>query len=340
MHELRRAVVVLVAMGGMAPLTAQQPPRFTERVAVSRVLVDVRVLDSRSGPIRGLTPDDFAVRVGGRTARVESVQWVGPAAEPFGAATRRHVIGDAPGNDRLIVFLVQLSFERGRMRGLMRTLAEVHALLGTFTPTDRVAVLSFDSQLKIWLDFTRDVARVRGVLDARTLPGSPRPAQPSAGPSLFPRLTPEVAGQTHSIELSLLRLGEALEPLPGAKTIVFVGHGFGQYGRTGLALPRAYDEARHALLRARTSVFTVDVTTADEHSLEAALRLVSGDTGGLFVATHLFPRRALRSIAQAIAGHYVLFLEPPPVGPGTHPLVVDVSRPATVLAQATLVLSH
>ena len=56
---------------------AQQQPVVIERVDVSRVLIDVRVLGDEGGPMEGLRPDDFEVRIGGEPVDVESAQRLG-----------------------------------------------------------------------------------------------------------------------------------------------------------------------------------------------------------------------------------------------------------------------
>ena len=56
---------------------AQQQPAVTERVDVSRVLIDVRVINDEGGPVAGLGPDDFDVRIGGEPVDVESALWLG-----------------------------------------------------------------------------------------------------------------------------------------------------------------------------------------------------------------------------------------------------------------------
>ena len=71
----------------------------------------------------------------------------------------------------------------------------------------------------------------------------------------------------------------------------------------------AYGEARRALQAARASVFCLDVTDADSHTLEAGLQMTAEDTGGFFARTHLFTEQAMQRLAGALAGHYVLFVE-------------------------------
>ena len=144
----------------------------------------------------------------------------------------------------------------------------------------------------------------------------------------------ERASPSHSIERALLHIGEALEPLPGPKSVVLVGHGFGQMSSTGgVLLDTDYEKAREALQRARASVFCLDVTNADFHTLEDALITVAEDTGGLYERTHVFSALALGRVLAALEGQYVLFVEAPALKPGSHRLSVRLrGRDGEVLA--------
>ena len=280
--------IIALAVSGL--VAQQKPGPYTERVEVARVLIDARVLDDRGQPIRDLRVDDFSVKIGGKAARVESLEWVSgvPADE---AAPLESAAFDTPvlqRQGRLIVFVFQKSLERGRIVGFMRMLIEARGLLDTLTPADRVAVLSFDSQLHIWLDFTNDFDRVRRVFKDGILFERAAAVQESVGASLVRRLDPRRATRSYTIEGALRTIGEALEDLPGVKSVVLVGHGFGRLGLNGVSMENGYEEMRDALQKARASVFSLDVTEADYHSLEAGLQLVAADTGGFFARTHIF----------------------------------------------------
>ncbi len=110
--------------------------------------------------------------------------------------------------------------------------------------------------------------------------------EPASEPSLVARLTPERGRRIYTIEEALRLIANALEPLPGSKSVVLVGYGFGRLTSTvpgfGAALDYGYDEARTALHAARASVFSLDVTNADFHTLEFGLQTVAADTGGFF----------------------------------------------------------
>jgi hypothetical protein len=232
----RRAAQTLLASGGMvlgltaAALTAQQVPRFGERVEVARVIVDVRVLDERGDPILRLSPEDFKVRIDGRLCRVETATWVGGSDS-----------ADAP------------------------------------------------------------------------------PALDSPAP-----LPPVLDDNTARLIVFVFQI--TLEPLPGSKALVLVGHGFGRLSASGMSMAPDYDPARRALVAARTSVFSLDVTDADYHSLEVGLQIVAEQTGGFYQRTHIFSDLAMRRLAGVLAGYYVLFVEKPETVRRTHDVEVDLTR--------------
>jgi VWFA-related protein len=324
-----RFIVACAVATAVATVAAQQQmPRFAERVEVKRILIDARVVDDAGRPLRDLVAEDFTVKIGGKRAQVDTVQWVSGTAEdpaePLPSARVEPNLEPIPG--RLIVYVFQKSFERGRMPGLMRMLMESREFLDTLTPRDRIAVMSFDSRLRIWLDFTSDRERVREVLRRGILFDTPAPFQASPYPSLVARLDTAKATKAYTIERALRLVGEALEGLPGAKSVVLIGHGFGRLGLGGVSMENEYGAMRDALQAARASVFCLDVTDADYHSLEAGLQLVAGDTGGFFARTHIFPQQALNRLSGALAGYYVLFAENPGLASGTHRIDVALTR--------------
>ncbi len=335
---------VATALTGMlaaSPRAAQQLPRYAERVEVTRVLVDARVLDGDGRPIRGLEPADFRVKIDGRPARVESAQWIAAGGEggaiPLASAAHAGAPAPSPAA-RLVVFLFQKDLEPTRIVGFLRLLVETRQLLDTFGPSDRVAVLSFDSHLKVWLDFTNDFDRVRWLLARGILFERPALVEPAWGASLVARLSQARGRGTYSMEKALLAIADALEPLPGAKALVVVGHGWGQWSGSFLNVDREYGPAVEAFQAGRVSVFTLDTTDADFHTLDAGLVHVAEATGGFFARTHLFSRRAIEQLAGALGGHYVLFVEKPVAPKGYHRIEVSLTRrTGTVMAKAGFV---
>lgn len=335
----------------LAPAGQQQQQQpFVEHVDVARVLIDARVFDDQGRPVVGLGASDFAVKIGGRPMRVESAEWVGSPsagaeAAPHGAYPQREPSSerdaqveraDPPG--RLVVVLVQRDLEPLRITGLMQIGQLVDTLLQPLTQDDRVAVLSFDSHLRFWTDFTSDLERVRSILARGVIAGRPGPVSQSDDVSLISRLDPQRARRIYGIEHALRHVAEALEPLAGAKSLVLLGYGFGRFGRDGVVLMDGYNEASAALQRARVAVFSLNVTRAHYNSLQAGLQTVSAETGGTYASTYEFPARAIERVTQALAGHYVLFVERPDLRPGAHRIEVRLTgRRDRVIARSTYV---
>jgi VWFA-related protein len=350
----------VLAMGALVALSLQPALRgsrqqpFVERVDVARILIDARVVDDKGRPIRGLAPSDFAVTIDGKPARVESIEWVGSGdssasqlplnVAPVGPPPHSSVSG------RLIVFLVQKTLlaspavPHRDVTALIRTLQLTDPLLASLTSQDRVAVLSFDSHLRIWSDFSDDFTLVRDLLRKKVIREHPRQVASSASASLVMRLSQERGRTVSTMEEALQLIGNALEPLPGPKTVILFGYGFGRLDALKRTLADAanlpgflnddYKKAFAALVKARVSVFSLDVTDAHHHALEIGLQAIATDTGGFFTRTNIFPDQAINRIADALAGHYVLFVEKPAVQPGSHHITVTLNegRQSTVYA--------
>lgn len=331
------AAIAAVANPGEAISQAQQPPRYTESVTVARVLVDARVVDGQGQPILGLDASHFKVRVDGKPARVESVEWLGEGRPPTPSRLDFRGLSEAQRSPaRLVVFLVQKDLEPTRIVGLMRMLLNTRRFLDSLGAEDRVAVLSFDSRLKVWLDFTRDMDKVRTVLEHGILFEKPPPVEAAPPPALLPALDVKQAARAYTMEDSLVLLGRALEPLPGAKSVVYIGHGFGRLMDRHVYAEPSYGEAKRALQAARAAVFCVDVTDAAEHSLDAGLQVTARDTGGFFLRTNEFPGQVMGRLTGALAGQYVLFVEvTAPVARQAHEIEVELVnvRDGRVLAK-------
>lgn len=317
----------------------QQSPRFRDRVDVESVVLDARVVDGAGRPILGLIPRDFRLKVDGREVPVDSVTWVAEDTppDPAIAAAALQAGAPSPPRGRLIVFFFQKDLESSRITGFLQMLRRAREMLDGLGEHDRVAVVSFDSHLRIWADFTADRERLRRVLDRSILFERHPILNVEPPPSLVEHLEPAAGRRAASPETALLLIGEALEKLPGAKSLVLFGWGMGRWSPGfGVFLDHDYGPARRALVEARVTVFALDITNADYHTLEVGLEQVAEDTGGFYAKTHLFPDQALSRLEHALSGHYVLTFARPPLPRGEHEIDVRlVGRKGTVLARRT-----
>jgi VWFA-related protein len=338
-RRLSAVALVLLAPALAAAQEPAPPPdiRFRDRADVESVVLDARVVDGAGRPIVGLAPRDFRLKVGGRAVAVDSATWVAEDAPPDPEVAAAALAAGAPSlpRGRRIVFFFQKDLEPSRVMGFLQMLRRARDMLDDLGEEDRVAVVSFDSHLRLWSDFTADRERLRHVLDRSILFEREPVANVQPAPSLLENLDPGEARQAASPESALLLIGEALEDVPGAKSVVLFGWGMGTWSPgIGVFLDRDYGPARRALVRARVSVFALDITNADYHTLEVGLEQVAEDTGGFYAKTHLFPGQALTRLGRALSGHYVLTFARPPLPRGEHEIEIGlVGKKGTVLAR-------
>ena len=340
-----RHAAVLAFAALAAGAAGQEPPHRLPGIETSRVVLEARVTDPRGRRLAGLGPLDFRLEVDGREVPVESAVWVAergtdrPSLGPSGESVPSE--SASPGradSSRALVLLFQKDFEGSRLRGLLRALGQAKELLSPLTPRDRVAVLTFDSHLRLHLDFTGDLAAVRRTLDESVLLRWPGPVEAGEPPSLAAHLDRREAREAASPEQALLALGRALEGIPGTKTILLFGYGLGQLRGGTVVLDHDYGAARRALEEARAAVFCLDVTQADWHSLEVGLQQVAEDTGGQYFKVHENAGAALARVAAALSGHYVLAFERPEGRRGEHRVRLALDgRRGTVLTRSRYV---
>lgn len=324
------AIAVLTA----CPLPGAAQIRTDERVNVARVLVDVRVTDGRNKPVRGLEASDFRVDIDGRPARIESATWIGFDSAGGGAAVEPRAAA-APGvvpPGRITVFMFQKSLEPSRIGGFMQMMKEAGRFVDRFGPSDRAAVVVFDSRLRVWQDFTTDRRRLSRVLGRGLLVDNPDDTAAEDG-SLIAALDQPSAKGAATMEEALIVLGKALGKIEGGKALVLFGYGFGRFesnigSPTGLAiLGRDYEEARAALIAARVTVFAMDITKAETHTLETGLIAAAEDTGGFYQKVDEYQSAGMNRLAGALEGYYLLAVETPSSRPGRHDIRVRASAP-------------
>lgn len=336
-RSLSIAVAVLLAT---ASSSFAQEIRAQEEITVERVLIDAHITEDDGDPILGLKPADLKVLIDGLPAEIESVDWMPSAAHYAEGLTPGEARGTqysvAP-KGRLIVFFFQTDFQRVRVKGQMRMSTIAIQFLDRLEREDRVAIVSFDSHLRLWQDFTNDREKIeRAVRDAIQITEPPEP-ELVANPALFTRIDRKAARDAASSERALTLVGNALNPIPGWKSLVLFGWGLGVYSNKKVVMIPDYSRARNALEAARTSVFSLDISDADYHSLEVGLSKAAKDTGGFYQKTHIFPRFAMEKLMKTISGRYeVVVKKPKGLEPGVHAVELSLAgKRGTVLARKT-----
>ena len=232
------------------------------------------------------------------------------------------------------MFLYQKHPDLTDVEGFIKLRRDIENLANVVRQPDRVAVLSFDTSLHYWLDFTNDVDSIRQVMTHDLIVAKPPIVKIGTFPALTARLSPQAAALTYSIEKSLRLLGTALESLPGPKTIIIFGYGMGTWlpAFGAVQMSPDYGETLAELERARVSVFCVDVTKAEYHPREEGLRSIATETGGFYVQSYGAP--VYDRLAGVLAGYYVLLVVPPDAQKGQRRIDIElVHHRGTVVAK-------
>lgn len=332
---MRGAAAVAVAVLTVGAADAQELPdrrgEVHEQALVERVIVDAYVTGPDGYPIPNLGPADFRVKVDGEPIALESVDWLPAwAAEVDTSALESAAPAPQDGlaraqpefpPGRLIVMFFQTDYETSRILGLLRMALQARRFLRTLLPTDRVAVVSYDSHLKLRQDFTADRSKIEHAIDASIRTADPPQPDPESRPSLARHLDFAAAHKCATPELALALLAHALAPIPGGKSMLYFGWGLGTVGGMGgpnLDERVAWTAALHGMAEARVNIFSLDVTDADYHSLEVYLEQLSSLTGGRYEKTNIFASLAMDRVGRAISGRYVLVFAKPRAPRGEH----------------------
>jgi VWFA-related protein len=339
---------VIPLAAGLALSLLQQAPEqkpFEEKVTVSRVVINVHVVDDRGAPITGLKESDFRVAVDNRLVVLESAEWVGPPESGRGKSASRAAPPPSPvpgpsveialpvseDSRRLLVFVFQWEIAGQKQEGFVRMQKQAREFVKTLEPDDRVAVLLFGSRLWLKQDFTADRGKLDAALERISRTAEDRTPDPAGGVSLASVLPEAQARAATSIEKALASLGRALEPIVGKKSLLLFGWGIGKWTPTFrneiagyVRQTPEYEPAREALTKAETSVFCLDVSDG-RHTLSDGLERVAYETGGLYVPTWDFPRFAMEKVGRTLVGHYVLVFRKPPGPAGFHTIDVRLA---------------
>jgi VWFA-related protein len=330
-------------------LAQQEVPKQHESITVERIIVDARVTLANGEAILGLTSKDFDVRVDGVPANVESADWIpdtAAAREIAGidkdpqATVNESMDVPAP-QGRLLIFFFQTDFARQdvRLQGQVKIMSYADQIIDSLDPEDRVAVFSYDSHLKFRLDFTDDRERIRQAMRDSLAIDEPPPPPVVPMPSLARRLDRQQMKDASSPEHALFLVGNALHPIPGPKSLLLFGWGLGKLAGGRVHMGGEYMIAKRALESSRVSVFSIDITQADWHSLGAGLAQAAADTGGFYESSYLFPQLAVNRLERTLQGHYELEVRKPELKTiGVHTIEVNVARRgAVVMARSTYI---
>ena len=294
---------------------------FSDQITVRLVRFRVYAVDRAGSPLPDLGPDDFEATWGKkRPIPVVAVQWVDADApedlspgdlSPLDRAELKALGVEPPTVGRRVVIFVQSAFESVRKSGHRRLLNRTDEILAALGSQDQVAVVSFDSHLKLWLDWSRNRDEIaealrQTALGFGALPKLRHSDEPAALSTHWDfRQAKKAASPERALELT----ARAMAEVAGEKLMIYLGWGLGRFSREGVRMTSQYGPAVEALEAAHTSVFVLDVTDADYHSLEVGLQSVAAATGGAYYRTRHFAQQSVRRLASTLSGHYLVTLD-------------------------------
>lgn len=314
MKRLAVATTLLVLSWAAA---AQQPPRFSERVDVNAVLLDVIVTDAKGQQILGLEKNDFVVKQNGIEQPLD-------AADYF---TNRQLLnareGSAPfkvervREDRYFVFFFdkpadgrmwdELAFARRAARDFVEN---------QMKPGDLAAVAGHDVRLKIYSDFASDKKQLSAAIDEAARYGKGLLTTSEAtGPSILRSVDPnDMMSGSGTVYEGLEVLGSSLRPIPARKNLILFSAGIyepGQEVRNGVILSqsRYYDPMIHALNTANVTVYALNLLRGnidDTPALHQTLDQITADTNGEYYRHAVSFEPILKKIEQINNGYYLL----------------------------------
>jgi tetratricopeptide (TPR) repeat protein len=328
---VKRALVVVAFLA--TPLAAQQ---FGEVIDVVRYVIPARVVDARGDAITGLDASDFTATIGGKTATVESVEWLGSSSDSADPAAAPQANAG-----RLIVVFVQTDFARNAVRvtGQMKFNELAKDILDMLESEDHVAVVSQDSQLKLQCDFTRDRKRARDAIrQAIEIRRMELPPAPDSGPSLARHLVAGEMQKTSSAGEALRMIAHALQNNEGSKVVIVGGWGIGEYLNRRVLLDVAWRDAMQRFRTDRTPVITLG-TGMRGGVLSYGLATTASQTGGLYAGTQDFAEQTMTRLRGVLTGYYELVLRvDQPLPPGEHRVELKTSRARANVLTAPLTI--
>jgi VWFA-related protein len=307
---------VLLAFLSVAA-TAQEPPRFGEKVDVNVVLLDAIVTDSSGHQILGLDKGDFVVTENGVEQTIDSIDYFTnrqllTAQEqnaPFKVERIREqryfvFFFDKPSEARL---WDQVAVARKAARDFVSS--QLH-------PGDLVAVVGHDVRLKVYSDFTSDTKQLLAAFDEAGRFGKGRTSKlGTRGQSLLASMSlTEMMDKTGTVYEGLEVLGNALRPIQGRKNLILFSAGIyepGQDVRNGVILneSRYYPPMIESLNSADVTVYALNLLRSDVPNapiFHQTLEQLTSDTNGEYFRFPVSFDPALKKVEQTNNGYYLI----------------------------------
>lgn len=339
-------LALAVAPAAVLAQNNEQPPRqegFGGEITVNEVLLDVLVTDRKGNVIVGLTPQDFVVKEDGKPVDLTGVTFYSNR-RLVGTAKEGVAVEKVPEDRYFILFFDDQKDAATEAPELLGRQVEAGQrardwVLKERQPADWVAVVSYDTKLKVQQDFTRDgralAEAVAAAVKGKDSEGNwPSRIKEGEGPSLFAALPKgnELRDKTTTVYDAMRVLARAAGNIHARKNLVMFSTGFGRVNNFNQYIPdpRYYAGMADALNDNNVAVYSIDLTPPGTiHPLASSINQLSNDTGGQYYATFNSFSTPLKQIGQENSGYYLLSYrsEQPAGKSGFQPVQVTTTNP-------------
>jgi len=352
-RTIRMTAVALIALCSVVSAARAQTPdkpqaEFQGKVDVNEVLLDVLVTDAKGNVIVGLDKNDFVVKENGKPVALTGVTFYSNRRllESSPTLAKQGVSVDQAPDDRYFVLFFADQKDTAQeapqllsqqMEAAKRARGWVDAEL---LPNDWVAVVSYDTRLKVQQDFTHDrralVAAIGDAMQGKDPEGNfPSRIQNGKGPSLLAGLPKgdELRDKTPNVYEAMQQIARSSGNIRGRKNLLLFTYGLpGRENTFGSYVPdeRYFNPTVRMLNNNNVAVYSLDLTPpAVEHTLSNSLNLLSKDTGGRYFFNVTNFSTPLDQVAKENNGYYLLSYESnQPAGKrGFQEVEVKVSNP-------------
>jgi VWFA-related protein len=320
------ALIAFCGLGHAATAQGQDPQgQFTGKVNVNEVLLDVLVTDASGNVIVGLGKNDFVVRENGNPVDLTGVTFYSNRRllESNPTLAKQGVSTEQGTEDRyfILFFEDQKDTAQEAPRLISQQLEAAKRARGwvdgDMQPNDWVAVVSYDTRLKVQQDFTHDrkalIQAIGDAVKAKDPEGNyPSRIDTTKGPSLLAGLPKgqELRNKTPKIYDALQAIARSAGNIRGRKNLLLFTFGLPANQTTfGQFVPdkRYFLPTVNALNANNVAVYSLDLTPpAIEHTLSDSLNLMSNDTGGRYFFNVTNFSTPLDQIAKENNGYYLL----------------------------------
>jgi len=311
--NLAQTALVLACLLTPSWLRAQEPAatQFGDEIEIKEVLLDVVVTDSEGSVIVGLDKDDFSVVENGSAMEIQSLSFYSNRTfrgQVGGTAEAAPELEPDPRYFVLLYYRPAIAINRDvNLRARLPEAGRQTAswIFEHLLPNDYLAVLSYDSRLRLAHDFSHDAERLEYAIHQATTGRLPKKRWPSRTEDAAPEMSLAEVVDSKASKGDLFEavsgLAENLGRIEGRKILILFGPNFpsqdSQRRRT------AYETMVRDLNDNNIAVYSIDVAGQGRYPTPGRLAIA---TGGDYLYNNQDFVTPLRAIQQENNGYYLL----------------------------------